>query len=166
MQCASVWQLTTSTPSSFLSGKVLVVVYNFFRFCFLLSLFAALILTALVTAKVRPRVSSHHLSERVLDYASSSHTHHTHTHAHTQTHTHHTTLTISHSHSQSTPPPPPPLACVFRSRCSDGLLLPHLPDVAGRSDTFSAGCCRQKHNFQEGYMFHVLQNVVRTRTYN
>ena len=107
--CGCMKQWTTSPPPSSLSGEMFVV-HNFFRFCFLLSLFVALFSTALVTAHVSLRASRHCLNGCVLCYICVKHTHthactHTHTHARTHacthTHTYARTHTHTHAHTQA-----------------------------------------------------------------
>ena len=150
-------------PPSSLSGEVLVV-HNLFRFCFLLSLFAALISTVLVTAQVRLGASppSMNMCLTMKQIKTSTHIHacvhacartrtHTHTHTHTNTHTHtHTTVLSIILFTQLLYPFLLPLpACLFYFRCLHGLLLPHLPDVAGGSGSVSASHRWQEHSLQE-----------------
>ena len=82
---------------------MLLEVHNFFQFCFLLSLLAALFMTAMVTAKVR---GGHYHTASVLLYLMvlcATHTR-THTHAHTHAHTQNTcacSCALAHIHTNT-----------------------------------------------------------------
>ena len=95
----AVWSSELPHPLSSRSGEMFVV-HNFFRFCFLLSLFVALFLTALVTAHVSLRASTTLPQWMCAVLANTSaHTHtYTHTHARTHTHTHTHTRTHARTH--------------------------------------------------------------------